>query len=115
MSDYIDREAVVEAVKRCKQIGNTAAVDKFDVLNRVKIIPAAEVKPIVRSHWKCEGKGQYYCALCNKPAPTDLYSYCPWCGADMRGESYRYEMLDEGNIKRKSGIFCRETSGEHGT
>ena len=39
-----------------------------------------------KQYWKCEGKGQYYCALCNKPATTDLYSYCPWCGADMIGE-----------------------------
>lgn len=28
----------------------------------------------------------YVCSWCGKKVTRDDYHYCPWCGADMRGE-----------------------------
>ena len=92
MAEYIDREAVadklLELADKLEYISGEVVRKIGDITNKdfcfVDKLPI-EANPIMRSYWKCEGKGQYYGALCNKPTPTDLYSYCPWCGADMRG------------------------------
>ena len=48
MSDYISREAVLEAIENCVQIGNTTWTDKYAARARIDDIPAADVVEVVR-------------------------------------------------------------------
>ena len=65
-------------------------------LEDIARIPAADVRPVRRGKWTDhrtnEHDGEWYCSACGKeitiymgPDRDDRYSYCPNCGADMRG------------------------------
>jgi len=101
MAEYIDREKVlalqtdlhfdnIEQLKhwKCRHI------DPTDVL----LLPAADVRPVVRGYWHGEGDGyadgelvcdMWQCSCCGEwfdewdDKPT--WNFCPNCGADMRG------------------------------
>lgn len=52
--------------------------------------PTADVQPVVRGEWIEDGYNDEpcVCSNCGHPEPIKarfLYSYCPNCGADMRG------------------------------
>lgn len=53
---------------------------------------AADVRSVVRGWWsRCTGN-KYRCTNCGRHTNVDevmgkpVYNYCPYCGADMRGE-----------------------------
>lgn len=53
-------------------------------------IPASNVRPVVRGHWEIvtgsNGKEYMVCSECRVTQTlTGTFSYCPNCGADMRG------------------------------
>ena len=55
-------------------------------LRAIYQMPAADVKPVVRSHWYID-EGCDYCANCKNNFPRGIeraYRFCPMCGADMR-------------------------------
>ena len=80
MSDLISRQAVLDAVNDCGIC-----------IQRILDIPSAEPErktgewidgmPYVNSHWKV-------CSECHVSAPDSCggFNFCPYCGADMRGE-----------------------------
>lgn len=95
-----------EAVKACEDyfkdvcvydIASYEAVDDFErILNS---IPVVDVVPVKHGHWIDKPYPNYpahdirYCSECgwnihkSKLRNSDLnWSYCPNCGADMRGE-----------------------------
>lgn len=64
MAEYIEREAAIAAAFTASAIGNTAYRDVYDTANRLRLIPAADVVPVVRCkdcrYWdrariSCEG------------------------------------------------------------
>lgn len=84
MTDYIPREAVLEFVEP----------DARPFLaERIKSIPDADVRPVVRGEWKPRdltwGRSYYYCSACEETVdmPTamgiPMFRYCPNCGARM--------------------------------
>lgn len=99
MTDYISREAAIDAIWKPEVRPNDLI---FDALRRaceeeVKHIPAADVRPVVRGKWidrpldnfrKFESK----CSVCgwsgvsNYDSYVDIFdfNFCPSCGADMR-------------------------------
>ena len=52
MSDYIDREAAIEAVYcRIKQIGWEQNALALSMRQAIRDVPAADVRPVVRGKW----------------------------------------------------------------
>lgn len=100
MAEYIEREAALNAdfkipAKRLDTRIKTARDAVQAYANYIAALPAADVKPVVRSRWVINN-GRYTCMNCTHVEPyyTDdnqvLYhahwNFCPNCGADMRGE-----------------------------
>lgn len=52
-----------------------------DMVHAIKALPSAQKK----GHWIDE-KTSYSCSECHRGCWVNS-DYCPWCGADMRGES----------------------------
>lgn len=46
--EYIEREAAIAAAFTASAIGNSAYRDVYDTVNRLRLIPAADVAPVVR-------------------------------------------------------------------
>lgn len=84
MSDLIDRQAAIDAIK-------CAIWDKYtakDAIDAVCNVPSAERK---RGRWELAEDG-WYCSSCELYPPFDCdpeekgIPFCPYCGAEMRGE-----------------------------
>ena len=100
--DCISREAALNALEALEQDAPSAkhASAIFDCEDTIKRLPS--VKPErPRGHWEYieyDGNpkiGNWYCSECGrivfllhsqKLNELPLYDFCPWCGADMRGE-----------------------------
>lgn len=87
MSDYIDRQAALDAISEaCFELRGVYGRCE-DALNA---LPSAEVEPVKRGKW--EKKPDPYgffdeipvCSICGHTnALREQYPYCPWCGAKM--------------------------------
>lgn len=86
MSRYIDADALKQTIfahwYTCEEIDE--AIDQQ---------PTADVKPVVRGEWIDEKDSPYYCSICGRyqydatlEIMTGDWKYCPYCGADMRGD-----------------------------
>lgn len=79
MSDYIEREAAINAVFSAMADGRAV----FPALNN---LPAADVRPVKRGKWIISPGGRTVnCSACGR-APIALllsFKYCPICGAEM--------------------------------
>jgi hypothetical protein len=84
MAEYIEREAVLEVVRRVPYY-----------VSQIKGITAADVVEVKHGRWVEVEFGwddvYYDCSICGESfclidgTPTDnLYNFCPNCGADMR-------------------------------
>lgn len=110
MSDYISREAAIEAVREelgCETCNgsNVGIICTFcnvgEAILMIKHIPAADVEPVRHGRWECvyddnTGETDITCSHCKNTrtvngcfASTDGKScyfeddYCPNCGAKM--------------------------------
>ena len=102
MTDYISREAAIEAMFKDAEAhpGHIFWVTQHEALRN---IPAADVRLVVRGRWKLGGYGQIsdatekwydqflcggflYCSVC-KGRTSVKFNFCPNCGADMRPTS----------------------------
>ena len=95
-ADYISREAALSAQNKSMNLN--------EMRERLKRIPAADVRPVVRGTWIPDSdyaEYDYYgstplpeplkfqdgwqCSLCGRYMPSET-NFCPNCGADMREE-----------------------------
>lgn len=111
MADYIDREAVINAIvgltayKDVPQIASLVESQYHyqndwiggihDAVAEVNAIPAADVVPVVHGRWIEEdayeyGENAWRCSACGEPyvllegtPKQNLYNYCPNCGCAM--------------------------------
>ena len=85
MAEYIEREAVLEAV--CTGCSPQICSLDCDIATAVKAIPAADVRTVVRGKWALFGRRgiygvMYECSACH--AKYDgITNFCPNCGARM--------------------------------
>ena len=102
MAEYIEREALIKAIKVHEMAENDRIETGYnwaldDIEEIVRQMPAADVQPVKRGEWvyyKNNGIWDIHkCTVCNTPfeLPMDVvassvFCYCPHCGADMRGE-----------------------------
>ena len=83
MAEYIEREAAKQAV--VKAVGA-----RHSPFNAIVMLPAADVRPVVRGKWTrgdMPTYGGYKCSACGGNTVHYKANFCPNCGADMREES----------------------------
>lgn len=99
MADYIERQAALTVFQKvcdlCMTLVQTPMCGDCsvaDTVRKVKHIPPADVRPVVRGHWEGvqpEVWDTMYatCSCCRKRMylSKDSLNYCPNCGADMMG------------------------------
>ena len=78
MTEYIERE-------RAMQIAFTSPFFSNALMEEIKVIPAADVAPVIHSKWEICCDGYYpYCLNCKaEPPGREMTKYCPNCGAKM--------------------------------
>ena len=79
MSRYIDAVIAAEKISENHNIPLSELVDTFAE------IPSADVVEIKHGEWN-RTTSDYECSKCNYPMDY-ITPYCPYCGADMRGDS----------------------------
>ena len=104
MSDYIGREAALDALRTvfdteawdCTDGGHLIRYE--DAECALKEITAADVRPVVRGEWLLDtvypsGVKKFRCSICGYDRTVhERYegvfqlNFCPNCGADMRSE-----------------------------
>ena len=83
MNDYISREAAKRVVLHLP----TTPDEKIIFLKKLNTVSAADVRAVVRGEWGIDyidTDYPYECSNCHGVS-KDRWSYCPFCGADMRG------------------------------
>ena len=80
MKEYIEREAVLEIVKR-------TSGDYVAAWSEIAHMPAADVAPVRHGRWNSNGIA-IVCSECGKAyGIVEIFAhYCPWCGARMDKE-----------------------------
>ena len=93
MAEYIEREAAIAAAFSANSLGNSAFRDVYDTVNRLRLIPAADVQAVRHGRWIAVDFHSVKCALCGFAVDimkVDAHvlnhmNYCPNCGAKMDG------------------------------
>ena len=86
MGDYIDRENYCKTICRCDR--EYCDKEKCPIWTA----PSGDVRPVVRGRWSWRTGSEYRCTNCGRHTHVDevmeepAYNYCPYCGADMRGQ-----------------------------
>ena len=86
MTDYIERKALRDTLYDADAI----TMSGVKILNQ---FPGADVAPVRHGRWvSVPHKLARVCSVCNRDEPykfadidTDVYDYCPNCGAKMDG------------------------------
>ena len=83
MSDYISRQAAINIV--CNDECDDCPDGGCDMYRRLKRLPAADVRPVVRGKWI--DTDNYYqrwkCSVCGCHTRDAEPNFCPNCGAQM--------------------------------
>lgn len=114
--EYITRKSAREAVDKGVIY---SAMDRHDTFENIRLIPAANVRPVIYGHWlevTVEDTGNMLvasmrCDQCNKfhnevyhyGDPTEMAHFCPFCGADM--QKRRRKRRDRQNSDRSKKLL----------
>lgn len=95
--EYITRKSAREAVEKGVIY---SAMDRHDTLQNIRLIPAANVRPVIYGHWeevavedtgnmlvasmRCDQCNRYHNEVYHYGEPTEMAHFCSFCGADMR-------------------------------
>lgn len=59
----------------------------YDLQNLIEKMPTADVRPNVHGEWVLDHPSQLWkCTNCHE-REIRTTDFCPWCGADMKGET----------------------------
>lgn len=109
MNDYISREKAIEIINHYAEMalyrmlslepGSRAYLiaelqygDRKHIRKMVEDISAADVRPVVHGEWEVirDPYGKIEGWICKCGSESRIKSdFCPYCGADMRGEKER--------------------------
>lgn len=98
MSDYIDRQEALEALRGITIISASSldGVRKYadEMLAKIEAIPSADVEPVRHGRWEvfyaeelCGYRRAYYVCSNRFGSSDDEFDYCPNCGARMDGDA----------------------------
>ena len=96
-NDYISREAAIQTLRNLTfDLGDQTDIDDIidDVLEFAisaveRLVPAADVRPVVRGEWlePDDDYGYLECSVCEERSPNDeRWNFCPNCGCAMENE-----------------------------
>jgi len=93
--DYIKREDAINeiclrgcALERQRKLVLSMCEAKQFAVDVIDDIPAADVRENTHGKWNYnERTAIFVCSNCGSVMVRNTFFYCPWCGADMRGES----------------------------
>ena len=85
MKEYIEREAVLDAIKSVLFDQQCDCEVMPYVFKRVQGVEAADVAPVRHAHWFDVGSLSCRCSGCGCKNDRET-AYCPHCGALMDGE-----------------------------
>ena len=93
MAEYIEREAAIKSL--LNDSPEQAGYSREDAADCIRYMDAADVAPVRHGRWVGDSFCKWQCNKCRAPAPKYGYpvsefirsSYCPNCGADMRGSN----------------------------
>lgn len=94
MTEYISRDKALKVIDALDDISDAwgCAIPMHTIKEKIKEIPAADVRHAVHGKWLDRSSGWTFNSECNKcgfivhEQFIKTYKYCPNCGADMRGE-----------------------------
>lgn len=92
----IDADEFVNEIYKCVMYGNTAYVDKYEVIHRLNNVPTIEAEPTRHGRWigkPTAGYSTVRCSVCRDVflENNGKWEYCPHCGArmdEMNDEAY---------------------------
>jgi len=92
MDDHISRQV---AIKEAEQM---AEEHQYDFVGMLISLPSEDVRPVRHGQWIKTPTSPlgFTCSECGKEMCR--FDYCPYCGADMRGE--------------QDGLLYQQTSGD---
>ena len=116
MSDYISRNTVIELVKKLADGYTYLEIPTIDLIEEIKKIPAADVKPIRSGRWvykRAYGVRYFECSVCGFSTCLNHDRYCQKCGAEMGGERMKtkYDIGEEVLIRAKVKSMIITTTG----
>lgn len=99
MSDYIDRQAVIDVLAEMQGLctSKAALIQNSKIWQQIKDMPSAEVEPVKHGRW-INDNHQRRCSICARPIipinkivihgeviweNNSPVNYCPYCGAKM--------------------------------
>jgi len=89
MAEYISRDKALKVIDALDDISDAwgCAIPMHTIKEKIKEIPAADVRPVVRARWNTVKYPLYECSNCGAVYQDVGYgfNFCPNCGADMRG------------------------------
>ena len=84
MADYIEREAAISSLCcDCSATRDCRPGERCVDYQRIKEIPVADVRPVVRGKWIPCGDGKRTCSECGHFAFRVVCNFCPNCGCSM--------------------------------
>ena len=92
MNEFIEREALLKHLNECAKdefFDSDMARAVVGISVYVEMMPTADVQPVKRGQWvdvEVGNKLLMKCSECGEHLVWLNFSYCPFCGADMRGE-----------------------------
>ena len=91
MDEYIKRQEAIDALGKPPEVYSWEDALMREQWERdkaaIEAVPPADVRPVVRSHWKKNDNGTYSCERCHSWIPEEQRHYANWClycAADMR-------------------------------
>lgn len=84
MTNYVDKNSVLKLFEDVHPLDWNATA----YVHMIKLLPTADVKPIVRGEWLCDYEDILpHCSKCeSRWTNSKNMNFCPTCGADMRKE-----------------------------
>lgn len=94
MTEYIEREAAIDAIMKVyvRTAGYKARERVFEAEEAVHRLPVADVAPVVHGRWAHLGGDEWCCSACGFVITTEgswdkpTKKYCEDCGARMDGD-----------------------------
>ena len=83
MDDLVFRQEAMDAIRGCVNVyfnNLPTLIYREEADAALRLLPTAQKK----GHWIDE-ETNYICSECHRGCWVNS-DYCPWCGADMRGE-----------------------------
>ena len=92
MIEYIPKQKALDEIEELNIVSfyelNKHSMEAYqEIKMAISSLPPTDVRPVVRSQWKKNDNGTYFCEWCHSWIPEGqrrYANYCLYCGADMR-------------------------------